>query len=275
MAPRRIYTNDMIDFLRLGSAVSLAAVTCEFNARFEMDKTNKQIHCICCNHGIKRTRVKLGRGNGKARIYTAKMIQFLCEHYAVMSITDLLPLFNEKFGLQRTHDQIKTILNNYGIKSGRTGYYEKGQMAWNHGVKGYMGANATSFKKGQVPPNRTRLWTERIDSKDGFILINIPETNPYTGFPTRYKHKHVWLWEYHNGPAPKGSVVSFMDGNRLNVVIDNLMLLSREELLQLNLHNYADQPAEVKPTILAMVRMNAKAGIRGIRAAGSGRRKKG
>ncbi|KKK99275.1 hypothetical protein LCGC14_2634360, partial [marine sediment metagenome] len=115
-----------------------------------------------------------------------------------------------------------------------------------------------SFKKGTIPPNRNPLGTERICSKDGFILIKIAEKNPYTGFPTRYKHKHVYIWEQANGPAPKGMVVAFIDGDKTRCELDNLMLISRAELLNLNRYGYKDMPAELKPSVLALSKLQVK-----------------
>lgn len=38
------------------------------------------------------------------------------------------------------------------------------------------------------------------------------------------------LWEAFNGEIPKGKIVDFIDGNRLNVRLDNLRLTTRSEL---------------------------------------------
>lgn len=86
--------------------------------------------------------------------------------------------------------------------------------------------------------------------------------NPYTGYPARYKHKHVWIWEQANGPRPKGHVIIFRDGNNRNFNLDNLALLSRRELLVLNQRGYKSAPDELKSTIMALAKMEAKAGIR-------------
>ena len=169
-------------------------------------------------------------------------------------------LFNERFGTDTTGQQIRTFVHNRRIISGRTGQFEKGHRPWNKGTKGcgLTTANKTSFKKGNVPPNRQPLGSERICSKDGFILIKILEKDPYTGFPTRYKHKHVYVWEQANGPVPKGMVVAFKDSNKTNIKIENLMLISRAELLCLNQHGYKDMPAELKPNVRVLVKLQVK-----------------
>jgi hypothetical protein len=136
-----------------------------------------------------------------------------------------------------------------------------------------MGANRTSFKKGQLPHNHQPLWSERICSKDGYIYISVPETNPHTGFPTRYKQKHVWIWEQINGPVPKGCCIIFEDSDIYNLAIENLLCVHRNLLLILNLHNYKTAPAELKPSIMALARLEHEAGIRTIHR-GPGRKRK-
>lgn len=124
-----------------------------------------------------------------------------------------------------------------------------------------MGPNATSFKKGCMPHTKKKLWTERIN-RDGFIEISVPERNPHTGAPTRYKHKHVWLWECENGLVPKGHVVVFVDGDKSKCALENLMLVTRAELLSMNLHGYKNTPEALKPSVFALAKLEAKAGIR-------------
>ena len=125
------------------------------------------------------------------------------------------------------------------------------------------GANIGSFKKGHVPANRKPLGTERIDVKDGFIQIKIAEKDPYTGLPTRYKNKHVWLWEQQHGPVPPGMVVAFTDGNKQNCKLSNLMLITRAELLRLNQRGYKDMPDDLKPSVLALTKLEVKVFGRG------------
>jgi hypothetical protein len=193
--------------------------------------------------------------------YTSEQADFIIQGYSRLTLPELHAAYNLHFDETRSLGQIRCFLHNRRILSGRTGQFEKGSVSWNKGKKGYMGPNATSFKKGQLPHNHTRLWTERI-SKDGYIEISIPERNPYTGFPQRYKLKHIWLWEMHNGPVPSGHALIFKDGNRQRVELENLMIVTRSELLSLNLHKYSETPDELKPTVLQLAKLEAKAGIR-------------
>lgn len=196
--------------------------------------------------------------------YTLEQVQFMRENYSRIGRKELTERFNRTFNERRTVGGIASTLGRRRIKSGRSRRFEKGNIPWNAGTKGQRltGANRASFRKGHVPSNLKPLWSERIESKYGYIEIKVPECNPHTGHPTRYRYKHVWVWEQKHGPVPKGHVVAFVDGNNLNCNIDNLMLLSRSELLHMNQHNYKNQPGELKPSVLALAKLEVKAGFR-------------
>lgn len=186
--------------------------------------------------------------------YTREQLAFLHVGYKKNPAEELTALFNEKFGQARTLAAIKGTLKRNSFKSGRTGRFRKGEQAWNKGVKGYMGANKTSFKGGNTPHNTKPLYSERT-GKNGYIEISVPETNPHTGHPSRYVQKHVWIWKQKNGPVPDGHVVTFRDGDITNLTIENLTLLSRAELLWLNRNEYAKYE---DPQLRAIMRATAR-----------------
>ena len=179
--------------------------------------------------------------------------------------------FNQHFKLARPKKSIVACLKNHKITSGRDGGFKKGQIPWNLGLKGYMGKNVTSFKKGRAPHNQRPLWSERIDS-DGFVKLSIPAENRGTGLATRHKNKHVWIWEQENGAVPKGHVIIFKDGDNRNFEPDNLIKVSRKELLVMNSHGYKNTPNELKPSVMALAKLEAKSGFR--TCPGRGRKRK-
>lgn len=140
--------------------------------------------------------------------------------------------------------------------------FKKGHLPWNNGTKGQkvIKPNSGNFKKGSVPPNRKPLWSERIDTKDGYVVMKVPEENPYTGFKTRYKHKHVWLYEQKHGPVPEGYVVIFKDQDRRNFADDNLVAIKRADLVRLNQMKYRESPDDLKPSILLLSQLKTKVG---------------
>lgn len=197
----------------------------------------------------------------KVHRYTAEQLTFLKGAYVSMSRRSVTKSFNARFGIVLSEAQISACLKNHRIHSGRAGFFVKGHTPWNHGKKGCTAPNSGQFKSGHMPRNKRRLWSERI-CRDGYIEISVPERNPHTGAPTRFRQKHVWLWEMENGPVPKGHALAFKDGNRLNCVIENLMMVTRSELLCLNLHGYNGTKGELKPSVLALAKLEAKAGVR-------------
>lgn len=193
-------------------------------------------------------------------MYTAEQIEFLRSGYVEMFIHDLTRAFNARFSCNLTESQIRSATRNHRIRSGRDGRFKKGNWPWNGGTKGQRltTANSGSFKKGNVPANRKPLGSERICPRDGFILLKVPERNPYTRSATRYKHKHVWIWEQTYGPVPDGMIVAFRDGNKQNCDPANLMLISRAELLRLNQRGYMKTPDGLKPSVLLLSKLEVK-----------------
>jgi hypothetical protein len=256
---RKRYSAKQLEFLRKAyMKMTIHSLTLAFNKRFRLRKSDMAIKSALGNHRIICGRGPMERIYPVALIYTAKQARFLRENYEGRSQKELTRLFNERFSGNRRLSQIIAFVKNRGIKNGLGGHFKKGQTPFNAGTKGLMKANITSFRKGCIPATTKPLGSERICSKDGFILIKIAERNPYTGAPTRYKHKHVHLWERVHGPVPKGMVVVFKDGNKLNCVDQNLILLSRAELLRLNQKQYVKMPDKLKPSVLALAKMEAK-----------------
>src|SRR5690606_22145051 len=109
------------------------------------------------------------------------------------------------------------------------GCFRKGMVPWNRGLKGYMGANRTSFRKGNKPWTWLPVGSERI-SKDGTLQRKVSDT----GYgPRDWKAVHAILWESVHGPVPKGHIVVFKAGiskeEKLRPVIGSLECISRVE----------------------------------------------
>lgn len=183
--------------------------------------------------------------------YSTEQLSWLSVNYPLLGRNELTVVFNKYFSTDTTVNSIRDCLRNHKIKSGRTGHFKKG----------FMSANPTSFKKGDIPHNKKKLWTEKVNDC-GYTLILVPEINLSSGGRGRFKFKHVWLWENKNGLVPKGSVVIFKDGDRKNLKGSNLILVTKAELLVLNYHGYKDAPKEIKPSLLTLSKIEVKGGFR-------------
>lgn len=258
MEVRRKYTAKHLEFLRTRYAKMLIPeLTRAFNAKFGMNQTECSIHAALANNKITCGR-KTGKTRGRYRLFTQKQARFVRKNYLRLTIPELTSEFNRRYGTEMTVQQIRSFTRNHSIRSGRTGCFEKGHKSWNKGTKGLTGANSGSFKPGNKPASLRPVGAERIDSKDGYILIKVAQPDPYTGFQTRFRQKHVIIWEQEHGPVPAGMIVAFVDGNKANCDINNLMLISRAELLLLNINNYTGAPAELKPSVLALTKLEVK-----------------
>ncbi|BCS86839.1 HNH endonuclease signature motif containing protein [Pseudodesulfovibrio sediminis] len=74
----------------------------------------------------------------------------------------------------------------------------------------------------------------------------------------RQRHKHKVVWEQRNGPLPPDHAVRFLDGDKENCEIDNLMMFNRAENLHLNLMGFDQAPPELKESIILRARLIGK-----------------
>lgn len=163
-----------------------------------------------------------------------------------------------------SQDSLKQLCLRRGWKTGRTGCFVKGQTSHNKGKSMTPEVRAkcaaTMFKKGQVSHTYRGPGHERIDSKDGYVVMIVEETNPWTGARTRPVHKHRYLWEKENGPIPKGHVLKCLDGDKTNCNPSNWELVSQAMLPRLNGRwtglKYDDAAPEVRPALMAIARLD-------------------
>ena len=140
--------------------------------------------------------------------YTKEQKEFLINNNYMKTAKELAEMFNKKFKMNLTPQNVKNFRGNYKLNSGLTGRFEKGNVPFNKGTKGLMKANKTSFKKGNMPPNHKNVGYERINV-DGYVEIKVKE-------PNIFKLKHRIIYEQNYGKIPKGHKVVFADGNKLN-----------------------------------------------------------
>ena len=158
--------------------------------------------------------------------YTLEQIRFLQDNINGKSYADIYRLFNKHFNLSLSKCQIIGTCKRYGFHSGINSQFRHGSIPHNKGLKGFNAGNPTRFKKGNMPKNHKPVGTEKIDAY-GYLTVKVAE-------PKSWKLKHVVLWERKNGKVPNGHVIIFADGNRKNLTIKNLMLVSRRELMIMN-----------------------------------------
>lgn len=131
-----------------------------------------------------------------------------------------------------------------GIK-GMPTRFKPGQQPWNAGLKGWQagGRSAeTQFKKGMKPQTWHPIGHERI-TDDGYLQRKMNDT----GVTRRdYVNVHWLVWFEAGREIPPGHILVFRDGNRQNIVLENLELITRQENMRRNtVHNLPKPLAEL------------------------------
>lgn len=254
---RRIYTPEHLQFLRAHYLrMQIPEVTAAFNRTFGLTKTESQIKAALKNHGIRCGRPP-GNPEGTYRLFTSEQAEFLRNEYKLRSLKELTAAYNLRYREKKTRHQLRAFVRNHHLQSGRTGHFGSKHKPWNAGTKGQglTSANRNSFRTGNKPHTWQPIGTERI-SKEGYRQRKVTDLRS----PPRrdWVAAHILLWTEHHGPPPAGHAVIFLDGDKSHIEINNLILVSRAELLHLNRLGYRDTPPELKPSVLALARLETK-----------------
>ena len=165
-------------------------------------------------------------------------------------------LFQDKFGILLTESQIGGFKSKYHIRSGtHGGQFIKGITPYNKGKKMpkkvYEKAKHTMFRKGHIPHNHKEVGSERINV-DGYVEIKVAE-------PNKWRLKQRLLYEqHHNVKLTKSDVIIFLDGNKLNLDIDNLFLISRAALARFNQDKLHSDNPEITKAAALMAELKTK-----------------
>lgn len=154
--------------------------------------------------------------------YTNEQKEFIGSICEGLTVDGILKQFKERFNVEVTKKSIKGIMYRNKFKNHMQGYETrliKGQEAWNKGKKGLqLGGEEGWFKKGNLPPSHKPIGSE--SAQDGIVWIKVAE-------PNKWMKKHHYIHEHAYGPLSKGMVLRFKDGNKSNVTLGNLFVVSR------------------------------------------------
>lgn len=258
MKKLRRYTPEQIAYLKeIASGRYNNEIAELFNQKFGTDLTAEQIKSVKARYSIRSNVIRYRPGSSK-KLFTEEQERFIRENYKGISNQELADLINEKFGLSITSKQIANYKKRNGFDSGLTGRFKKGHVPWNKGLKGInTGGEAGWFKKGHLPLNYKPIGSERIDKKDGYVLVKVQDHGLYQ---ERWRLKHVVLWEKVHGKVPEDHVIAFLNGDKTDIRIDNLVLLSRTELAQMVRYGYFSNDPELTKAGIQLIRLQNKIG---------------
>ena len=176
----------------------------------------------------------------KVKRYTKEELDYIRKITPGRHYHEIVDMFNKKFERQIDSKKLKCTLRNHGISTGLTGRFEKGITPHNKGKKYPGTGNRTTFRKGATPHNKMKVGEDAITT-DGYVKTKIAE-------PDVWEYKHKLIWAEANGPIPEKHSIIFADGNKLNLSIDNLLLVSKAELLMLNRRKLISEDSELTKT---------------------------
>lgn len=175
-----------------------------------------------------------GLPKGTSLIYPEGMEDYIRSIAEGRKTDEIARMTSEHFGITFTARQCRAYKKNHEIVSGVDCRFVKGQEPPNKGKKmspeQYEKCKGTMFKKGNVPANHADVG-DYSHTTDGYLIRKVQEHGIQR---ERWIFVHREEWEKHNGPIPEGKMVSFLDGDKDNCSIENLVLVDNEINLEMN-----------------------------------------
>lgn len=153
------------------------------------------------------------------------------------SYKEITKKMNDRFNCDFLEEQIKGFMARNKLVTGRGGHFKKGSIPWNKGLSYMPNNKETRFQKGNIPHCHREVGSERI-IRDGYIEIKVAE-------PNVWDLKHRVIYREHYGEISDGHNIIFADGNKMNFDIDNLIAVSKSEMLILNNNNLRFEDKEL------------------------------
>lgn len=184
-------------------------------------------------------------------LFTDEIKAFIAENHKKLTMPQIIKILHSEFNATEiTLSRLKNYYHYNGIRSGIK--YINNMAGWNKGIKmkpsTYEKCSATMFKKGQIPPNKKPIGSERVNV-DGYIEIKVTESGNW-----KLKHRYVYE-QHHNVKLGRNDIVTFLDGNPLNCNIENLVKVDQTVLRTMNqkFSQFNVGDVEIKKSIIALV----------------------
>ena len=201
----------------------------------------------------------------KRHIWTARQVDLLRQLYPSTASATIA----ERMGIKTT--QVYHKAHKLGLKKSAEFYatrdagrldgvrgqqtrFKPGHQTWNKGMNFTAGGRSkeTQFQPGTRPHTWRPIGTERV-SADGYLERKITDT----GCTRRdYVPVHRIVWREAGRDIPPRHALVFRDGNKRNFDLDNLELVTRQELMRRNSYhnNYPKTIGELIQLRGALVR---------------------
>lgn len=247
----RRYPQEIRDFIAENYVgITTAELVERVNAAFGSSCTIGQIKSYKANHRL-RSGVKPGaRESYYSKVFPKDVCEFIYANYAGVGYAQMASMLNERFGRAYIVSQIKNFYGNHHLKAGLSGRFQKGNLPFNKGRKGYHapGCEKGWFKKGHMPQTHLPVGKETLRT-DGYIWVKVSE-------PNKWRQKHVLIWEAAHGKRPAGHKIIFLDGDRGNLALENLQAVTSAEHAVMNHLRYRSESPDITRTGILMAKIS-------------------
>ena len=268
MASYDAYPPEIEDYVRqMSPLLRDQELAVAVNEKFGTAFTASKMKSYRGNHGILNYQKQLSHEEyWKYQTKWPKgMFEFIRDNSWGVSSEEMANLVNEKFGTDFNKHRMKVFRAKYGIRSGVTGWFQKGRAPatkgktleeiCNNDPEKLAKVRETWFGKGHRPANEMPIGTIVVTS-DGYKIRKKQMSGTQW---ERWELLHRAVWEEHNGPVPEGMVVVFRNGDRQNCDISNLMLAAKSEVPVMTRKGYWSEDPDLTETALNLVRLQQTA----------------
>lgn len=230
-----------------------------YDRKYGMTFTESMIKGAKNRYGIK-SGTPSGTKKGSSFKYPEGMEEYVRSVAQGRKTEEIAEMVSLHFGIEFSASQCRAYKKNHDIVSGVDCRFQPGQEPPNKGKpmshEQYEKCKATMFKKGQIPKNYMEVG-EYTHTTDGYLIRKVQEKGTQR---ERFEFVHRAVWEEHNGPIPAGKMVSFLDGDKDNCNIENLVLIDNAENLEMNSSQlrFTDPERTKTGTLVAKARVTVR-----------------
>lgn len=261
---RKKYTSEQIEWLRENAPGHyVSELIIKFKELFGLDVTDYAMRSLMHKNGIRNCMICVKGKNKLGRLTTPEQDAVVREKFhdkgqgSYIAVQEFLL---SELGIAMSMAQVKGYLNRKKIRLGTYGYFQKGHEPANKGKKMppevYEKCAPTMFRKGNRPQTWKPVGTERVGD-EGYVIVKVAE-------PNKWKFKSRIIWERETGEhLTSNDKIIFLDGNKLNLDVNNLAKVSCSVLARMNQnHLFYDNQELTKVGITIARLMEAKGRLR-------------